>query len=93
MISNAKGMFCHFKFVAEPVSSTVKVTHSGAETVTHCCVLSGKTLILLSCCLGCFGNCNVKHWKTHLLNDTCQDWALVVTVRKYLVASLLLTRH
>lgn len=60
MISNAKGMFCHFMFVAAPVSSTVKVTHRSAEIVTHCCVLSGKTLILLSCCLGCFGNHNVK---------------------------------
>lgn len=61
MISNPKGMFCHFTFVAKPVSSAVEVTQSSAKTVSHCCVLSGKTLILLSCCLGCFVNHNIKH--------------------------------
>lgn len=93
VISNAKGMFCSFMFIAEPFSSTAEVTHSSAKIVTHCCILSGKTLILLSCCLGCFGNHNIKDWKAHLLNDTGQDWVWFVTVRKYFVASLLLTRH
>lgn len=93
VISNAKGMFCCFMFMAEPFSSTAEVTHSSAEMVTHCCILSGKTLILLSCCLGWFGNHNIKGWKAHLLNDTCQDWGLFVAVRKYFVASLLLTRR
>lgn len=54
VISNGKGMFCRFMFMAEPFSSTAEVTHSSAEMVTHCCILSGKTLILLSCCLGWF---------------------------------------
>lgn len=93
VISNAKGMFCHFMFIAEPFSSTVEVTHSSAETVTHCCILSAKTLILLSCCLGWFGSHNIKDWKAHLWNDTCQDWVLFVAVRKCFVASLLLTRR
>lgn len=93
VISNAKGMFCRFMFIAEPFSSAVEVTHSRAEIVTHCCILSGKTLILLSCCLGWLGNHNIKDWKAHLLNDTCQDWGLFVTVRKCFVASLLLTRR
>lgn len=93
VISNAKGMFCHFMFIAQPFSSTVEVTHSSAEIVTHCCILSGKTLILLSCCLGWFGSHNIKHWKAHLLNDTCQDWVLFATARKYFVASLLGTRR
>lgn len=79
-------------FTVKAVSSNVKVTHHSAEIVTHCHVLSGKTLILLSCCLGSFGNHNAKHWKTHLLSDTCQDCVLFVTARKYIVVSLLLTR-